>query len=124
MSSRPLIQPFPVIEDGDMSADITSDVTIISNTSMVSYSYVWTGTSPVGEIVVEVSDDYAQNAAGVVSNAGNWTALPLSDSTDVSGNSGTGFIDIDAISAYAIRTRYVRSSGTGTLNCIVKGKVM
>jgi hypothetical protein len=123
MSSRPLLQPAPVIINGSMSSNITSAVTIISNISMMSYSYSWSGTSPVGNIVVEVSDDYTQNAAGTVSNPGTWSALPLSASTAITGNSGNGYIDIDFLGAYAIRTRYIRTSGTGTLNAIYKGKV-
>jgi hypothetical protein len=130
MSSRPLIAPFKVITNGDMSANITSKVSIISNISMLSYAYSWAGSSPVGTITVEVSNDYTVNGAGTVSNAGTWTALTfvsagsVVSSLAVSGNTGTGFIDIDAISAYAIRTKYNFTSGTGTLQATVAGKVM
>lgn len=125
MASRPLLSPFPVIEDGDMSDDITSTITIITNMSMMSYAYVWTGSSPIGSIVVEVSNDYKTNAAGdeLDGSTATWTALTLTDTTDVSGNSGTGYIDIDQLGAHAIRTRYERTSGTGTLQCFFKGKV-
>lgn len=123
MSSRPLMPPMPVIVDGSMSGNITSLVTIISNMSMMSYSYTWVGTTPIGVITVEVSDDYAQNSDGTVKNAGTWTALPLSALTNVSGNTGAGFIDIDMLGAQAIRTVYTFTSGTGILNAIFKGKV-
>lgn len=123
MSSRPLLQPAPVIVNGDMSGTITSKVTIISNISMMSYSYSWVGTSPIGTITVQVSDDYTQNAEGVVSNPGTWNTLPLSSSPAVSGNTGNGLIDIDQLGAYAIRTIYTPVSGIGSLQCIFKGKV-
>lgn len=124
MSSRPLLQPMPVITNGDMStATITSLVTIISNCSMVSYALSWSGTSPVGTISVEVSNDYSQNGQGAVSNAGTWTPLTLSAGTSVSGNTGTGFIDIVQSSAYAIRLKYTKTSGTGTLQATLKAKV-
>lgn len=123
MSSRPILQPMPVITNGSMATNITSVVTIISNISMMSYSYSWSGTTPVGTIIVEVSDDYAQNVDGSVKTAGTWNTLPLSVTPTVSGNTGNGLIDIDQLGAYAIRTRYVATSGTGTLNAIFKGKV-
>lgn len=129
MSSRPLLQPQPVIGStsgisGDLSAaTITSLVTIISNISMMSYSYSWTGTSPAGAIDVQVSNDYSQNADGTVRNAGTWNSLPLSVTPAVSGNSGHGLVDIEQLGAYAIRTVYTKASGTGSLVAIIKGKV-
>lgn len=123
MSSRPVLAPFPVIVDGDMSGNLTSKVTIMDNLSMVSYSVSWVGTSPVGEIVCEVSNDYSTNADGSVRNAGTWNELPLSTVAAVSGNADNGFLDIDAQAGYALRLRYLRTSGIGTLNAVVKGKV-
>jgi hypothetical protein len=122
MSSRPLLQPQPVIVNGDMSGDLASMVTVISNMSMMSYSYSWTGSTPVGSISVQVSNDYRQNSDGSVANAGTWNSLTLSASTAVSGNTGNGLIDIDQLGAYAIRTVYTRTSGTGTLQATFKGK--
>lgn len=129
MSSRPLFGPHKVITNGDMSANITSSVSIIANVSMIGYSYSWAGTSPVGAISVQVSNDYATNAAGAVSNAGTWNTVyfnyqgSLVSSVPVTGSTGNGFIDIDEMSAYAIRTVYTFTSGTGTLQATVTGKV-
>ncbi len=123
MASRPQIKPFPVIADGDMSADIISKVTIIDDLSLLSYSITWTGTSPVGTITVEVSNDYTQNADGNVRNAGTWNVLPLDALTDVSGNSDHGFIDIDIQAGYAMRLHYTFTSGTGIMQALVVSKV-
>jgi hypothetical protein len=123
MSSRPLIKPHAVIENGDMSSSITSDVTIIQNVSMLSFDISWVGSSPVGSMSVEVSNSYSQNADGSVKNVGSWTALTLSTAADVSGNTGNGFIDLEQLAAYAVRIKYVRTSGTGTINVTVNGKV-
>lgn len=123
MSSRPLIQPTPVITNGDMSGNLTSKISILSNISMISYSLSWSGTAPVGVIAVQVSNDYSENADGSTRNAGTWTTLTLSAATNVSGDTGTGFIDITETSAYAIRLVYTATSGVGTLQAVVKGKV-
>ena len=124
MASRPLLSPFSVISSGDMSAaSIASAVTLLPQLSMVSYDVSWVGTAPVGVVTVEVSNTYKQSADGSVLNPGNWTTLVLSAPTPVSGNSGNGFIDVDATAGYAIRLVYTRTSGTGTLNATVNGKV-
>lgn len=123
MASRPQLQPYPVITNGSLAGNLTSLATILSDVSMISYSISWTGTSPVGSIIVEVSNDYSQNVDGSVKNAGQWTAIPLSATTDISGNVDHGFIDIDANAGYAIRLRYARTSGTGVMNALVKCKV-
>lgn len=124
MSSRPLLSPYPVILNGDMSLpSITSMVTIIQNLSMLSYEITWSGASPVGTIDVQVSNDYAQNVDGTTRTAGHWSSLPLSGPTAISGNTGTGFIDIDEMAGYAMRVVYTGASGTGVLNVIINGKV-
>ena len=121
--SRQQLEPHLVITNGDMSGDLTSAVTIIQKLSLLSYSCVWSGTSPSGTISVETSNDYSKAADGSVSNAGNWVTVPLSSTPLVSGNSGAGIIDLGTLSAYAIRLKYTHSSGTGTLNVTITGKV-
>lgn len=90
---------------------------------MISYDISWSGTAPLGTMSVQVSNTYAQDSQGNVKNAGNWTTLVLSVVPSVSGNTGNGAIDIDATAFYAIRLVYNRTSGTGTMNATVAGKV-
>ncbi len=130
MSSRPQAGPYPVIGgtlpnavSGSMAANITSKPTIIQKLSMIGYDISWTGTSPVGVMSIQVSNTYSENADGSVANAGNWTTLTLSTTPSVSGNSGNGFIDVDATGAYAIRLIYTRTSGTGTMSATIAAKV-
>lgn len=124
MSSRPIFSPYQVLTSGDMSqAVIHSAVTIIQNLSMVSYDISWTGSTPIGVLTVEISNTYNQNADGTVKNAGNWTPLTLSQVVNVSGNTGGAFIDVESIAGYAIRLTYTRTSGTGSMNATVNGKV-
>lgn len=128
MSSRPIAAPYQVIggstgTSGDMSASITSTVTVIQNLSMISYDISWTGTAPVGIMSVQVSNTYTQNGNGSVRNAGNWTTLTLSSTPTVSGSTGNGMIDVDATGAYAMRLVYTRTSGTGTMSATISAKV-
>jgi hypothetical protein len=131
MASRPNIQSYQVITDGDMSAaSITSSVSVIPQVTVGSYAFSWAGTSPVGYITVEVSNDYAPGGVdGKRFNAGTWTELyfTLNGSTvtnqlPVAGNTGTGFVEWST-AAYAIRTKFTKTSGTGTLQGYINAKV-
>lgn len=129
MSIRPELKPFSVITNGNMAGSLTSLVTIIQKLSMLSYSYSWAGTDPSGAISVQVSNDYAIDAQGNVSNAGTWNTIYFVDNTGsvvtsfaVSGATGNGQVDIQT-GAYAIRTLYTFVSGVGTLQAVINGKV-
>jgi hypothetical protein len=110
-------------------ASLTSAPTVLSSLSKPSYAISWSGSSPVGTIIVQVSNDYSLGANGLVSNAGTWNTIPFLNSSGaivssfaVSGNTGTGFLDIDT-AAYAIQLVYTKTSGTGTLAVTIAGKV-
>ncbi len=123
MSSRPQFSPYSVITNGSMSASITSEVTVIQKLSLLSYAISWVGSTPIGTMSVEVSNDYSTNSDGTVRNAGTWNALPLSATASVSGNADNGFIDIELNGGYAMRLVYTRSSGTGTMQAVISAKV-
>lgn len=96
---------------------------------MINYAFNWTGSSPIGTIAVECSNDYSLFPNGAVNNAGTWTIMTIQyqgipvQSVPVSGNTGNGSIDIQLTAAYATRVIYTAGSGTGTLNSIVNLKV-
>ncbi len=139
MSSRPQLDPYTVYPNADaspantssMAASFTSQPTIVQKLSQISYSCSWTGTSPVGSISVQGSDDYSikPGGANAVQNPGTWNNLVLSynsgttTSIPISGNSGNGLIDIAATGIYALRLVYTATSGTGNMNVIVTAKV-
>lgn len=132
MSTRTNLRPQTVIPaaSGNMATNITSTPTILQSLSQVSYAVKWTGTSPVGTLSMQVSNDYALNPDGqTVANAGTWNTVPLdvggtvSTTIAVSGNTGNGFIDVNDTSAYAVRLVYTAGSGTGSLSAIINGKV-
>ena len=129
MSTRTALRPQVVISAGDMTQTLTSAPTVMQSLSGVSYSYSWTGSSPVGTLSVQVSNDYALEPNGTVANAGTWNTLTLNlngapvTSIPVSGSPGTAAIDILKTMFYAIRTIYTPGSGTGSLTATVSGKV-
>ncbi len=131
MSSRPFLKRSPIIVDGDMSlASITSPVTILQMLTVGTYAYSWAGAAPVGTLAVEISNDYSIDPAGTVLNAGTWIAVyftlnggatPVA-SAPVTGSPGSGVIEFTT-GAYAIRTIYTRTSGTGLLQAVINCKV-
>lgn len=129
MSARPTIRPQVVIDAASMAANITSDPTILGSVSGASYSISWAGATPVGTLQLQVSNDYALNGDGTVGNAGTWEAVPvtisggLTTTMTVSGNTGTGFIDIQRHNGYATRLVYTATSGAGSMTAVVNGKV-
>ncbi len=129
MSTRTNLRPQSVITNGDMSASITSAPTILQSITEISYEVVWSGTSPIGTISVQVSNDYSVHPDGSVNNAGHWVTATLSvagtpaSSVPLSGNTGEGMIDPFSTAAYAVRLVYTRASGTGTMNAVINGKV-
>lgn len=129
MSTRTTLRPQAVIVNGNMSASITSDATVLQSLSRCSYGFSWTGSTPVGTLKAQVSNDYALAPDGTVSVAGSWNTVPLTlsdgsvaTSVPVTGNTGNGFFEIES-AAYAVRTVYTFTSGTGTLQATIAGKV-
>lgn len=131
MSLRPEIKPYSVLTNSSMVNSLTSLATIIQKLSMVSYQFVWTaGSTPVGTVGVQVSNDYSLDATGTVSNAGTWSTYYFLNSSgsfvttlSVSGNTGNAIIELPNVAFYAVRAIYTRTSGSGTLNAIINAKV-
>ncbi len=130
MSTRTFLKPYSVITNGDMSAtSITSAVTIMQSISGVSYQLSWSGSTPIGSVALQFSNDYSLNPDGTVNNSGTWTTATINvagfpvSSAPVSGNTGSGVIDVDRTNTYASRLVYTKASGTGTLQAVIMGKV-
>lgn len=130
MSTRTVLRPHVVITGGDMSAaSITSEATILQGITNIGYEVSWTGSTPVGTLVLQVSNTYSVNATGAVERAGTWTPVPMdvngayATSIAISGNTGKGYIDVTLHAGYAAQLVYTKGSGTGTLNATISGKV-
>jgi hypothetical protein len=111
-----------------MAGNIISSPTIVQDMYAMSYGVVWSGTAPVGSVSVEGSNDFSLNPEGQIQNAGNWNIMTLNyngsavTSVPISGNSGTGLIDIVATGIYAVRLIYTATSGTGSLIVTLNAK--
>ena len=86
-------------------------------------------TPPVGDFQVQVSVDYNQDGQGNVLNAGNWTPLyfnaPSFSGTNIATSLGSPiFVDINQISAPWLRVIYTPTSGDGTANVWISGKMV
>jgi hypothetical protein len=98
-----------IVTTGDMSGNISSGPVDISTLSNYSVQFTWSGTSPIGDISVQISND------GI--NFDN-----LSSPVSISSNSGTKVIK-DSESGYKyIQAVYTFTSGVGSLNVILNGK--
>lgn len=127
MSTRTRIAPnlLPTI---DMSQTSTaSAVTILASNSTIQYSGSWAGSTPVGTLALQFSDDFSLNPNGTVNNAGTWETAPIAiggafvTSGSISGNTGTFRFDVTT-GANASRLLYTKGSGTGTLSIYVSGR--
>lgn len=106
-----------------MAANITSSPQILYLMSKASFSFSWTGTSPIGTISVNGSNNYVQNGYGTQAaiNTPIWDPLTLNyqgsavTTIPVTGNSGSGIIDITATGIYALQFVYTFTSGTGNM---------
>jgi len=129
MSTRSSLRPEVVINAASMAANITSSPTVLQSLTLGTYAYSWSGSSPVGSLAIQISDDYSLNPNGTVNNAGTWNTVyvtlngsTITNSIPISGNSGNGIVEWST-GAYAIRTVYTAVSGTGTLSATIVAKV-
>ena len=96
MSTRTVLRPKTLATIDLSVASTATAATILQGLSMVSYAVTWTGTSPVGTLALEVSNDYSVDATGTVLNAGTWNIAPVDvngafqTSVAISGNTGNG----------------------------------
>lgn len=115
----------------DMSGNIISSPYVLNDLAGCSYSFSWSGTSPVGTIKIQGSNDYAvPGVNGRITNPGTWNDLTVNyngvavTTIPITGNTGNGMIDITITGIYAIRTVYTSTSGTGNLIATLFCKVV
>lgn len=119
MGRKNVIVPYKIIDDGSMAGDITSAVTDVQYQDNVGIIVAWTGTAPLGELQVEVANDVYNDPDAIV-----WDALDFGSTISVAGNTGQHSLNIQSLPYTKIRLKYVRTSGTGTINAILTSKVV
>jgi hypothetical protein len=119
------LKRFKTITSGDMSGSLTSAITAIEFMDNIGYQISFSG-APVGNFQVQVSMDYDQDINGNVIHAGEWIAIPLSNgSIDVPTSLGSPiYIDLNQLTAPWIKLVYTRTSGSGTCNTFISGKMV
>lgn len=122
MSDRPFMKPHSVLTAASMATSLTSEVTILNQKSGAGYDLKWTG-APVGTFSVEISNTVTLDAEGNVNSPGAWTPVTLSSPITASGSPDNAFINLAGLECYACRLVYTRTSGTGTLDAVICGKV-
>lgn len=122
-STKNVLRKWDAIVAGDMSGNITSPVTNVQFLDNISIQLNFTGT-PTGTFDVEVSVNHEQDSQGVVTESGNWVALPLNPAPVASGSADQIIIDLNQISQPWIRVVYTAGSGSGSLNMIISAKMI
>lgn len=120
MAGKKSLQLFEMfaLPGGDISASVISQVTNVQFEDNIGIQVSWTGTSPVGTLAIECSNDYGRN--GVTSPV--WVALDFGSTINITGNSGSHTININQLPFTNIRANYTRVSGTGTLKAQISAK--
>lgn len=124
MAQKGMLQPYQSITDGDMSGNLTSNVTDIRFMDNISVQLIFTGT-PTGTFEVEGSLDYNRpDPTTGVTNPGTWTPITFSTPPVASGAAGDILLDMNQLSFPFIRVVYISTSGSGTLQCWISGKAV
>lgn len=113
-----VLTPYHIITDADMSVPIVSSVTNIQFLDNVSIQLVFTGT-PTGIFTVSGSLDYNPSTG-----TGSFTALTLDPNPATAGAPNSILIDMNQLSFPYIRVSYAVTSGSGTLNAYISGKMV
>jgi hypothetical protein len=95
----------------DMSANITTEPTNVQYSDNVGLFFTWTGSSPIGTVYVDVSNDKVSGD----NEPTNWATLDFGSTVGITGNADTGLININQVPFSWLRVRYTRTSGSGTL---------
>lgn len=110
--SKNVLATFQSVVNGDMSSDVISEPTDIRWLDNMVMYIDFIGT-PTGTFSAETSPDKV-----------SWYALNLVPTPVASGVAGNHRIDMNQLPDPYIRTKYTRTSGSGTLNVKIAGKLI
>lgn len=110
---------FKIFNQVDISTNQTSDIIYVPYLDNVGIVVSWSGTSPVGELKIEVSNQQENPNEAMV-----WGELDFGSTINITGNTGDHLISISQIPFNAIRLQYVSASGTGSLTANIEAKMV
>lgn len=113
------VAPVQIVTNGDMSADITSDIQQLNQAFgySVQANYTTSGTLG-GTLSLEASVDHAQDLNGNVTNAGNWVVI--TNSPTVITGAGSFIWNFSGPMYPWVRLIYVAVNGdSGVLNAFL-----
>jgi len=125
MSGRKnFLNKFKAIEAGDMSqATVTSEAINIQGMDDIGVQGRIVSGTPTGTLGVEISANYDQHLG-----TGNWVAItqttPAIPVAITTGSPADIYIDLTLLSAPWIRIVYTKTSGTGSLDAYIVGKML
>lgn len=106
-----------MFEDGDLSTDITSNVTNVRNLDKASIRVEWTGT-PVGELKVQALQEKENQPIAEA----DWFDLDLGSTITIDNTDTEHQIIFNELPFERIRLQYVSTSGTGVINAKISAK--
>jgi len=113
MTLKPVILPVKILDTGDMSTSLVSDVLNIQYMDNIGLQIVWTTSDAVGSWSVELSI-----------NGDDWTPITLSSPVNVAGTNDNAYLDLNQLSANLLRVVYTSTSGTGTCDVWTTAKII
>lgn len=128
--ARKNVLNYKVAVDQSLTANFTSNPTVIKWLDNASYQLVVTTTDSVGTFAIQGSNNYAISEPGtLVVDPGNWDDIPLeaapgsATAPSVSAANDTILIDLNQLPFSAVRVIYTSTTpGTGTVTIILNAK--
>lgn len=116
-----VLNAFPLVSGGDLSANLTSDPVDMQYMDNAGISVAWTGT-PTGTISIQGSLDYKPTDPP---RAGNWFDLTFDPAlSQPAGSSGSILVNVNQLPYPWLRVNYVSASGSGNVDIWVCGKML
>jgi hypothetical protein len=112
MSRKNVLKSYKMLDAADISANASSPETSVINTDKASIHVVWSGSSPVGTLVVQAKNGEFDS----------WYTLDFGSAISISGSSGEHSIVLNETPFERIKLVYTATSGTGTLNAVITMK--
>lgn len=119
MARKNIILTHKIFQSTDISTNQTSGNTNTANLDSGSIYVEWTGSSPVGVLTVEATNDDPTSPAGAV-----YRELSFGNAINISGNSGNHELILNQLPFRAFRLVYTASSGTGSITATLTAKTL